>query len=137
MLRIAFEQLYLQQNYPMANYLTYIEYSNSENQLYCDDIQLLKKTKEVVVIIDYSSNSQLRKNTNRIKLNFDELFENLENIKEITCEGMSKKLIRFYKTIDSEPKKLKRKCIVIVGEEESKFDCEFSLSKDEFTITKK
>ena len=47
------------------------------------------------------------------------------------------KVSRFYKTIDSEPKKLKRFCLVIVREEKYKFECNFSLSKDQFTITKK
>ena len=121
----------------MASYLTHVEYSNSENTLYCDEIQLLKKNKAVVVIIDYSSNSQLRKNTSRIKMNFEELLDNLENIKALVCEGVDKKVTRFFKTIDSEPKPLKRFCIIIVGEEESKFECSISLSKDEFTIVKK
>ena len=121
----------------MASYLTDVEYSNSENTLYCDEIQIFKTNKEIVCKIDYSSNSQLRKNTNRIKLNFEELFDNLDNIKAITCEGMSKKVTRFYKSLDSEPKKLRRVCLIVVGEEESKFECSFSLSKDQFIITKK
>lgn len=121
----------------MAGYLTNVVYSNSENTLYCDEIQIFKRNKEIVAVIDYSSNSQLRKNTNRIKMDFEELFDNLENIKEITCEGISKKVSRYFKTLDSEPKKLRRICLIVIGEEESKFECSFSLSKDQFTITKK
>jgi len=121
----------------MASYLTNIEYRDSENTLYCDDIQIFKRSKEVVAKIDYSSNSQLRKNTNRIKMDFEELFDNLENIKEITCESISKKVSRYYKTIESEPKKLKRFCSIVIGEEETKFECIFSLTKDQLTITKK
>ena len=121
----------------MASYLTNVEYSNSENTLYCDDIQIFKRNKEIVAEIDYSTNSQLRKNTNRIKSNFEELLDNLETINKVTCEDLSKKVSRFYKTIDSEPKKLKRFCLVIVREEKYKFECNFSLSKNLFTITKK
>jgi len=127
----------LHQNKHMASYLTSIVYSNSENTLYCDEVQIFKRNKEVVAEIDYSTNSQLRKNTNRVKLNFEELLVNLETINEITCEDLSKKVSRFYKTIDSEPKKLKRFCLVIVGEEKYKFECNFILSKNQFTITKK
>ncbi|MFD1553406.1 hypothetical protein DNU06_06990 [Putridiphycobacter roseus] len=121
----------------MSSYRTHISYSNSENSLYCDEIQLLKKNKEILAIVDYSSNAQLRKNTSRIKMDFEELLENLNNIVEVTCEGMDKKVTRFFKTLDAEPKKLKRACLIVVGEEEVKFECDFSLSKDEFTITKK
>jgi hypothetical protein len=121
----------------MAGYLTDVEYSNSENSLYCDDIELFKRNKEIVVKVDYSSNSQLRKNTNRIKLNFEELIDNIENIKEITCEGVSKKVSRYFKTIDSEPKKLRRFCLIVIGEEETKFECSISLLNDQFTITRK
>jgi hypothetical protein len=121
----------------MASYLTNVVYSNSENTLYCDEIQLFKKSKEIVAVIDYSSNSQLRKNTSRIKMDFEELLDNLGNIKELTCEGVSKKVSRYYKTIDSDPKKLRRSCLIIVGEEQVKFECSFSLSNDQFTITKK
>ncbi len=121
----------------MASYLTNIVYSNSENSLYCDDIQILKKNKQVVAKIDYSSNSQLRKNTSRIKLNFDELLDNLDNIEEVTCDSLDKKVSRHFKTLDNEPKKLRRFCLIVIGEEESKFECDFSLSKDQFTITRK
>ena len=121
----------------MASYITNVVYSNSENTLYCDEIQLFKRNKEIVAKIDYSSNSQLRKNTSRIKMNFEELLDNIENIKEITCENMSKKVSRYFKSIDSEPKKLRRFCLIVIGEEESKFECSFSLSKDQFTITRK
>ncbi len=121
----------------MAGYITNVVYSNSENTLYCDDIQIFKKSKEIIAKIDYSSNSQLRKNTSRIKLNFEELIDNIENIKEITCEGVSKKVGRFFKSIDSEPKKLKRSCLIIIGEEESNFECSISVSNNQFTITRK
>ena len=121
----------------MAGYITNVVYSNSENTLYCDEIQIFKGNKEVVAKIDYSSNSQLRKNTSRIKMDFEELFDNLENIKEITCENISKKVSRYFKTLDSEPKKLRRFCLIVIGDEESKFECSFSLSKDQFTITRK
>ena len=125
------------QNKHMASYLTNVEYSNSENTLYCDDIQIFKRNKEIVAEIDYSTNSQLRKNTNRIKLNFEELFDNIDDIKEIVCEGLSKKVIRYFKTIENDPKKLKSFCLIVIGEDETKFECNFSLSKDQFTITKK
>lgn len=121
----------------MASYLTNVEYSNSENTLYCDDIQIFKRNKAIVAEIDYSTNSQLRKNTNRIKLNFEELFDNIDDIKEIVCEGLSKKVIRYFKTIENDPKKLKSFCLIVIGEDETKFECNFSLSKDQFTITKK
>jgi hypothetical protein len=121
----------------MTSYITNLIYTNSENTLYCDDVQLFKRDKEVVVKIDYSSNSQLRKNTNRIQLNFDELLDNIDNIKEVSCEGVSKKLIRYFKSIANDPKKLKKFCLIVVGEEETKFECSFSLSGDLFTITKK
>ncbi len=121
----------------MAGYVTNVVYSNSENTLYCDEIQIFKKSKEIVAKIDYSSNSQLRKNTSRIKLNFEELLDNIENINEITCEGLTKKVSRYFKSIDSEPKKLKRVCLIVIGEVESKFECSFSLSNDQFTITRK
>ena len=120
----------------MAGYLTNIEYENSENTLYCDEIQLFKKSKKIVAVIDYSSNSQLRKNTSRIKLDFEELLDNLDNIIEITCEGVSKKVIRYFKTIDSE-KQLKRFCTIIIAEEEVQFECRLSLLNDQLTITKK
>ena len=120
----------------MASYLTSIEYQKSENTLYCDEIQLFKKSKKIVAVIDYSSNSQLRKNTSRIKLDFEELIDNLEYIKEVTCESVSKKVIRYFKTIDSE-KQLKRFCTIIIGEDEVTFECSFSLSNDQLTITKK
>ena len=120
----------------MAGYLTNIAYENSENTLYCDDIQLFKKSKKIVAVIDYSSNSQLRKNTSRIKLDFEELLDNMEHIKEVTCESVSKKVIRYFKTIDSE-KQLKRFCTIIIGEEEVQFECSFSLLNNQFTITKK
>lgn len=125
------------QNKHMASYLTSVEYSNSENTLYCDDIQIFKRNKAIVAEIDYSTNSQLRKNTNRIKLNFEELFDNIDDIKEIVCEGLSKKVIRYFKTIENDPKKLKSFCLIVIGEDETKFECNFSLSKDQFTITKK
>lgn len=125
------------QNKHMASYLTNVEYSNSENTLYCDDIQIFKRNKAIVAEIDYSTNSQLRKNTNRIKLNFEELFDNIDDIKEIVCEGLSKKVIRYFKTIENDPKKLKSFCLIVIGEDETKFECNFSLSKDQFTITKK
>jgi len=127
----------LPQNKHMASYLTSVEYSNSENTLYCDDIQIFKRNKAIVAEIDYSTNSQLRKNTNRIKLNFEELFDNIDDIKEIVCEGLSKKVIRYFKTIENDPKKLKSFCLIVIGEDETKFECNFSLSKDQFTITKK
>ena len=79
----------------MASYPTNVEYSNSENTLYCDEIQIFKRNKEIVAKIDYSSNAQLRKNTNRIKLHFDELLDNLDDIKAVTCEDLSKK-VRFF-----------------------------------------
>lgn len=121
----------------MAGYITNVVYSNSENTLYCDEIQIFKRKKEIVAKIDYSSNSQLRKNTSRIKMNFEELLDNLENINEITCEGVSKKVSRYFKSIDSEPNKPKNFCLIVIGEEEAKFECKFSLSKDQFTITRK
>jgi hypothetical protein len=121
----------------MASYLTNVVYSDSENTLYCDEIQIFKRNKEIVAKIDYSSNSQLRKNTSRIRMNFEELLDNIDNIKEVTCEGLSKKVSRYFKSIDSDPKKLKRFCLIVVGEEESKFECNFSLSNDQFTITRK
>ena len=124
-------------NKQMASYLTNVVYIDSENTLYCDEIQIFKRNKEIVAKIDYSSNSQLRKNTSRIRMNFEELLDNIDNIKEVTCEGMSKKVIRYFKSIDSDPKKLKRFCLIVIGEEESKFECNFSLSNDQFTITRK
>ena len=127
----------MHQNKHMASYLTSIVYSNSENTLYCDEVQIFKRNKAIVAEIDYSTNSQLRKNTNRIKLNFEELFDNIDDIKEIVCEGLSKKVIRYFKTIENDPKKLKSFCLIVIGEDETKFECNFSLSKDQFTITKK
>jgi len=127
----------LLKNKQMASYLTNVVYIDSENTLYCDEIQIFKRNKEIVAKIDYSSNSQLRKNTSRIRMNFEELLDNIDNIKEVTCEGMSKKVIRYFKSIDSDPKKLKRFCLIVIGEEESKFECNFSLSNDQFTITRK
>ena len=121
----------------MASYITNVVYSNSENTLYCDEIQIFKRNKEIVAKIDYSSNSQLRKNTNRIKLHFEELLDNVDDIKEIVCDDLSKKVIRYFKSIENDPKKLKSFCLVVIGEEESKFECVFSLTKDQFTITKK
>ena len=124
-------------NKQMASYLTNVVYSDSENTLYCDEIQLFKRNKEIVVKIDYSSNSQLRKNTSRIRLTFEELIDNIENIKEITCEGLDKKVSRYFKSIDSDPKKLRRFCLIVIGEEESKFECGLTLSNDQFKITRK
>ena len=121
----------------MAGNITNITYSNSENTLYCDEIQLFKKNNKVIAKIDYSSNSQLRKNTSRIKLGFEELLDNIEEIQEITCEGVSKKVSRYFKTIDSEPNKLKRFCLIVIGEDETQFDCRFTLKNDQLTITKK
>ena len=121
----------------MAGSITNVVYSNSENTLYCDEVQLFKRTKRIVAKIDYSSNSQLRKNTRSIKLDFEELIDNIENIKEITCEGVSKKVSRYFKSLDNDPKKLRRYCLVVVGEVESEFECRFNLSNDQITITRK
>jgi hypothetical protein len=121
----------------MTGYRTDIVYDDSENSLYCDEIQLFKRGKKIIAEVDFSSSSQLRKNTSRIKQGFDELYDNIQNIKEISCDGLSKKVSRHFKTLDSEPKIIRRYCLVILGERQHQFECVFSLSNNEFTITKR